>query len=129
MRTTGSEVKGGRWRRYRLRWSARRRLGCCTLVLHANGGAGGEVAGEGGAAAPAGVDEDSEIAEFLRDLVGSEEITSTLGDYPDAGQSENARLCPGARSRSRPRQPTRMGWLAGPLLTRTVWSAMLSVIT
>ena len=95
-----------------------------------NGGAGGEVAGEGGVAVPAGMDEDSEIAEFLRDLVGGEEITSTLDDHPDAGQSENARVCPGERSRSWPRQPTRTAAnCPGPLLTRIVWSAMLRVIS
>jgi hypothetical protein len=95
-----------------------------------NGGAGGEVAGEGGVAAPAGVDEDSEIAGFLRDLVGGEEITSTYDDHPDAGQSENVRVCPGERSRSWPWQPTRTAAnCPGPLLTRIVWSAMLRVIS
>ena len=94
-----------------------------------DGGAGGEVAGEGGVAAPAGVDEDSEIAGFLRDLVGGEE-TSTLDDHPDAGRSENSRVCPGARLRSWPWQPTRTGGNSpGPLLTRIVWSAMLRVIS
>lgn len=39
---------------------------------HDDGGAGSEVVGEGGAAAPAGVEEDPEIAEFLGDLVGGE---------------------------------------------------------